>query len=279
MLAGIGAVVMLIIVVIAMMMNKQDKAEPIAAVLTPVTTATPAPEAKPSTPPPSEPVKTEPVKPAPKVEPKPAEKKPVPSAPPGPVTMKPVPAKTPAKTPEKAPAKTAPAKPARTTPAPQPATPVPAAPPANAGAMATLTVKATPFAQALIIDGDTKGQNQSQFKVQLKPGKHTIKLTHTTAAAYETTVDLDAGEEHTITHDFAGNFGSISVTADPTWGEIYIDGDPQGKTTPFVVGNLRPKEYQVVLVRDGFTVEGGAQFVTVKPGQTVTVKFKMKKKK
>jgi tRNA A-37 threonylcarbamoyl transferase component Bud32 len=272
MLAGIGVLVVLIIAVVVMLMNKKgddaSKSQPVATNVPPVTAPVTPPVSEPTktTPAPSEPTKTPPV-----VTSKPTTK---PSVLTSPVPMKPAPEK-PApekKTPEKkAPTKT------QTPPAPVPA-PAPKEDP-KSNAMATLIVKATPFAATLTVDGDNKGANQSQFKLSLKPGKHTVRMTHTTGAPYETTVNLEPGDEQTVTHDFTGNFGSISVSADPTWGEIYLDGDPQGKTTPFVISNLRPKEYQVVLVRDGYTVEGGAQFVTVKPGQTVNVKFKLKQKK
>ncbi len=276
MLAGIGVLVVLIIAVAVMMMNKQgddaSKSQPVATNVSPVTAPVTPPVSEPAK---TEPTHTEPGKTPPVVTSKPTTK---PSVLTSPVPMKPAPE---TKTPEKkTPEKKMPEKPAPTktqTPPPAPA-PAPKEEP-KSNAMATLIVKATPFASTLTVDGDTKGANQSQFKLSLKPGKHTVRMTHTTGAPYETTVNLDAGDEQTITHDFTGTFGSINVSADPTWGEIYLDGDPQGKTTPFVISNLRPKEYQVVLVRDGYTVEGGAQFVTVKPGQTVNVKFKLKQKK
>jgi serine/threonine protein kinase len=272
-LAGIGVLVVLIIAVVVMLMNKKgddaSKSQPVATNVPPATAPVTPPVSEPTktAPAPSEPTKTPPV-----VTPKPTTK---PSVLTSPVPMKPAPEKP---APEKkTPDKKAPTKTQTPPPAPVPA-PAPKEEP-KSNAMATLIVKATPFAATLTVDGDAKGANQSQFKLSLKPGKHTVRMTHTTGAPYETTVNLDAGDEQTVTHDFTGSFGSISVSADPTWGEIYLDGDPQGKTTPFVISNLRPKEYQVVLVRDGYTVDGGAQFVTVKPGQTVSVKFKLKQKK
>ena len=281
MLAGIGVLVLLIIGVVVMLLGRKGddagKSAPLATAVPPVGAPATPPASVPADRAPAKPAPAQPeaAKPAPKAE-QPAAK---PSVMTSPVPMKPVPEK---KTPEKKPAekaKTAPPThktPVQTPPAPAPA-PVKDEP--KAGAMATLIVKATPYAATLTVDGEAKGANQSQFKLTLKPGKHTIKMTHTTGAPFETSVTLDAGDEQTINHDFTGNFGSISVSAGPTWGEIYLDGDPQGKTTPYVIANLRPKEYQVVLVRDGYTVEGGAQFVTVKPGQTANVKFKLKQKK
>ena len=263
-LVGIGAIVALIAVVSFLLMRKPAESSSSAPASPPVASA-PAPV--PSTPP-SEPAKSAvavtpgghsaPVAPA-----APAKK-----AGTGPVAM--VSKSTPTPAPEKP--RTRETKSAAPTPTPAPA------PAPSGGGVATLTVKASPFASAILVDGEQKDANKGLYKLQLKPGRHTIRVTHPTAPAHEWKVELSAGEDQTLSHDFTSNFGTISITCEPTWGEIYLDGEAVGKTTPFELSNLRPKEYQVSLVRDGYKVEGGAQTVSVKPGQTVTVKFKLKKK-
>jgi hypothetical protein len=148
----------------------------------------------------------------------------------------------------------------------------------NAG-MATLSVTANPFA-ALAVDGDGKGVNQKQYRLQLKPGRHVVRLTHPSLGGHEWNVDLDAGQTKELSYDFlATSSGSISVTADGGWAEIYVDGDPVHHTTNYVIENVPVGKHEISLVREGFSVEGGAQTVNVKAGQQASASFKLKKKK
>ena len=93
-------------------------------------------------------------------------------------------------------------------------------------------------------------------------------------------MDLDAGESKSISHDFlAASAGTLSVSSSGGWAEIYIDGDPTGKTTPALIEGVLPGKRSVSLVRDGYTIEGGPQTVDVKAGQKASVQFKLKSKK
>ena len=162
------------------------------------------------------------------------------------------------------------------------ATPAPVveATPAPSGGMATLTVTVSPFAESFIVDGETKDRNKQTLRIQLKAGTHKIRVTHPSLGSKEFSVDLDAGESKSISHDFlAASAGTLSVSSSGGWAEIYIDGDPTGKTTPALIEGVLPGKRSVSLVRDGYTVEGGPQTVDVKAGQKASVQFKLKAKK
>ncbi len=160
---------------------------------------------------------------------------------------------------------------------PEPLTPT--TPPVS-NALATLTVTVTPFAEAFIVDGETKDRNKQTLRVQLKPGKHTVRVTHPSLGSKDFTVELDGGASKQLSHDFlAASAGTISVGSTGGWAEIYIDGDPTGKTTPALIEGLLPGKRSISLVRDGYTIEGGPQTVEVKAGQKVSVQFKLKQKK
>ncbi|MCC6652724.1 MAG: PEGA domain-containing protein, partial [Candidatus Eisenbacteria bacterium] len=73
--------------------------------------------------------------------------------------------------------------------------------------------------------------------------------------------------------------GSVNVTAQGGWAEIYVDGVSVQHTTPYVVTGLLPGKHEISVVREGFSVEGGAQSVTLKAGQQASVSFKLKAKK
>ena len=157
-----------------------------------------------------------------------------------------------------------------------PATPTVTAP---ASGDASVAVMVVPFA-SFFVDGEPKAQNAKSWRGTLKPGKHTVRVEHPTLGHMEWTEDLKAGDAKTFAHDFiAASSGSISVTSEGGWAEIYLDGDRVGHPTPWVITGILPGKHEISLVREGFTVDGGAKTVTVKAGQETSVSFKVKQKK
>ena len=144
---------------------------------------------------------------------------------------------------------------------------------------ATIVVSASPYANFLV-DGESKAQNAKTWSGTLKPGNHMIRIEHPKLGNHEWPVTLAAGEQKELSYDFlATSSGSISVSSEGGWAEIYLDGDKTGKTTPFVLTGVLPGKHEVVLVREGYSVAGGANTVTVKAGQQVGVSFKLKPNK
>jgi serine/threonine-protein kinase len=162
--------------------------------------------------------------------------------------------------------------------APAPGGPSPT-PPATSGGNATLHVKVTPFAASFMIDGKEVDANKSQFTATVKPGAHVVTVKHPTLGTQEWNVDLAANDTRSLSHDFAARTGSISVRAEPTWGDIYLDGVRIGQTTPWEIKSVLPGKHQVTVVREGWTIEGGAQQVELGPGESRTVGFKLKPRK
>ena len=144
---------------------------------------------------------------------------------------------------------------------------------------ATIVVSASPYANFLV-DGESKAQNAKTWSGTLKPGDHMIRIEHPKLGNHEWPVTLAAGEQKELSYDFlATSSGSISVSSEGGWAEIYLDGDKTGKTTPFVLTGVLPGKHEVALVREGYSVAGGANTVTVKAGQQVGVSFKLKPSK
>ena len=151
--------------------------------------------------------------------------------------------------------------------------------PAPEAGDATVIVTATPFAN-FIVDGQPKTQNAKSWRGKLAAGKHTIRVEHPTLGHMEWPVELEAGEAKELSYDFvATSSGSINVTAEGGWAEIYLDGDKIGHPTPWVITGVLPGKHEISLVREGFSVDGGAKTVTVKAGQEAKVTFKLKAKK
>jgi len=150
---------------------------------------------------------------------------------------------------------------------------------AAAGGEATVIVTAAPFAN-FFVDGAAKTQNAKTWRGKLPAGKHTIRVEHPTLGKHEWPVELEAGETKELEYDFlATSAGSISVTSEGGWAEIYLNGDKIGHPTPWVITGVLPGKHEISLVREGYTVDGGAKTVTVKAGQEAKVSFKLKAKK
>ena len=144
---------------------------------------------------------------------------------------------------------------------------------------ATVIVTASPFAN-FTVDGQAKTQNAKSWRGKLAPGKHTVVVEHPTLGKQEWSLDLAAGETKELSYDFlAAAAGTINVTAEGGWAEIYLDGDKIGHPTPWVITGVLPGKHEISLVREGWTVDGGAKTVTVKAGQEAKVSFKVKAKK
>jgi serine/threonine-protein kinase len=144
---------------------------------------------------------------------------------------------------------------------------------------AAVTVTASPYA-TFLVNGESKAQNTKSWSGTLKPGSYTIRVEHPTLGNHEWAVTLGAGDKKELSYDFlAASSGSIAVSTEGGWAEIYLDGDKIGHTTPYVITGVPPGRHEVAVVRDGFNVAGGASTVSVKAGQEVSVTFKLKAKK
>ena len=54
---------------------------------------------------------------------------------------------------------------------------------------------------------------------------------------------------------------------------------PVDLTSPWEITPVPPGKHEISLVREGWTVDGGAQTTDVRIGETRTLKFKLKRRK
>jgi hypothetical protein len=166
---------------------------------------------------------------------------------------------------------------AAATPPVQPPAPVEAPASASGATTATILVKVEPYADFYVDDRRLDG-NKKQFRATVSPGTHKVMVSHPTLGNREWSVTLAGGQTRELAYDFTSLAGSITVTSDPTWGDIYVDGVRVGHTTPWTISPVPPGEHDITIVREGYVVEGGAQRVNVKLRDNITLKFRLKKK-
>jgi serine/threonine protein kinase len=149
------------------------------------------------------------------------------------------------------------------------------------GAMGTLVIRANPWATYYVDDEPVGTPNSMTSRIQVRPGVHNVRAVNPNfdPKVWEG-VRVEPGATVTIRHDFPANGpGRLRVPAPgTTWAYIIIDGSNTGKTTPWEFADIKPGPHIVMLQRDGYEVDGGAQNVTVVGGETSVAQFQLRPK-
>jgi hypothetical protein len=147
------------------------------------------------------------------------------------------------------------------------------------GVMGTLIVKVIPYA-TFYVNGKLVGQpNVVSTTVSLKPGVYTVRAEHPSfPAKVWNNVRIEPSGTTNLSNDFLHiAAGTLRVTSPDGWAYVWLDNKPTGKTTPVELNDLKPGVYTVTLVKEGFTVQGGARQVTIKDGSVSSLEFHLVK--
>jgi hypothetical protein len=146
---------------------------------------------------------------------------------------------------------------------------------ASPAATGKLEIKARPYA-SFYVDGKLEKANVALVRITVKAGKHDVQAVHPAFPPKEWKgVQVGPNATVSLSYDFPG---SIRVTSGGTWAHVHLDGKDMKKATPCVLEGIRPGKHTVTVVREAFTVEGGPKTVTVGPGETVPLEFKLQSK-
>ena len=145
------------------------------------------------------------------------------------------------------------------------------------GATGTLVMSIRPYG-SVYVNGKAQGQpNVVTTQASLKPGAYTVRAEHPSLGTKEwRNVWVEPNGTTNLAHDFMKvDEGTLKVSSPGGWAYVWLDNKNTGKTTPAEIGGLKPGSYSVTLVREGFTVQGGAKRVTIKDGVITNVEFKL----
>jgi len=148
------------------------------------------------------------------------------------------------------------------------------------GATGKLVMSVKPYA-TFYVNGRPQGQpNVVTAQASLKPGVYDVRAEHPSLGSREwKSVWVEPGATVTLSHDFMHVAeGTLKVSSPGGWAYVWLDNQSTGKTTPVQISGLKPGEYTVTLIREGFTVAGGARRVTIKDGTVTNVEFKLVQK-
>lgn len=134
-----------------------------------------------------------------------------------------------------------------------------------------LEVNSTPTGADIWLNGVSTGQVTSHLFSNLPTGQHAITLTLSGYLDWDTTVTLVGGDTATInaTLQAEGATGAIQVNSTPTGAWIWLDGDSTGFQTDYLLTDLAPGSYTVLLRLEGY--EDYTETVTVTADDTAQV--------
>lgn len=85
---------------------------------------------------------------------------------------------------------------------------------------------------SIFVDGEIKMKDTNiPFSTELKYGKHTLKAVHPKLGTWEKVVNIDDKGNYDYVIDFNSDF-EVTVTSEPNFCEIFVDGQSTGKYTP-----------------------------------------------
>lgn len=123
-------------------------------------------------------------------------------------------------------------------------------------ATSTLVLKAEPEG-TIFIGNRQVGSGNSAVNSEIASGRHTIRFVHPQFGEKITTVDLSPNQTKTLTCYFQQKvtIQSLNKAGDAFWGNIFINGENTGRTTPTDM-MLGPGTYRITVRKTGFkTVE------------------------
>ena len=139
----------------------------------------------------------------------------------------------------------------------------------------TVSISSSPSGANVYLDGSFRGTT-TQIISGLTPGAYFVELTKPGYQDYTGTVRAYPNQvtsiSPTLVSEQSPTTGALSVTSNPSYAAVYMDGDYQGQTapgTPLVISAVSAGSHTVTVRLSGY--EDSVSTVTVNSGQTTTV--------
>ncbi|WFN33774.1 PEGA domain-containing protein [Methanogenium sp. S4BF] len=139
----------------------------------------------------------------------------------------------------------------------------------------TLSVSSSPSNANIYLDGSYKGTTPRTIG-GLSQGAHTLEITMPGYQEWTNTVQIHSNQVSYVTATLAADpqttTGSISVTSNPSYASVYIDGVYYGTTNPgqaLMANSIAAGSHVVKVTLSGY--DDSVSTVTVNSGQTTTV--------
>ena len=120
----------------------------------------------------------------------------------------------------------------------------------------TLQVDSSPSEAEVYIDGVKKGTTPLEIN-DLIIGKHFVEVRKENYAKWSKEIneedEMDSGGNKTIVFEanLSPSVASITINSIPDGAKVIINGEEKG-VTPFVMDNVEPGSYQILVIKDGY---------------------------
>jgi TolB-like protein len=108
-----------------------------------------------------------------------------------------------------------------------------------------LTITSTPDQAMVVIDGIE--YSPTYFNETIAPGKHTVVLSKPLYYSVVKEIELEPGVLHEVNLNLKPNFGSISISSDPSGARIMLNDRQEVESTPYTVALVQSGEYELIL--------------------------------
>lgn len=151
-------------------------------------------------------------------------------------------------------------------------------PPEPVGIVATPVISGPGILEARVSPGASlyfQGRlaPSNPYEVTETPGKYVVVAEHPQWGRWPKNVILESGKRTEVEFDFNRTF-QVTVSADPTWGEIFVDGVSTGRYTPAVL-TLHPGKRIIEVRRDGYVSSRGAVEMILDDQSSAPVHFEL----
>ena len=145
----------------------------------------------------------------------------------------------------------------------------------------SLNVLVTPRG-SIYIDGDLKKKDTDvQYEIDLSVGTHQVKAVHPTLGTWEKKVEIEPDRLQDIPIDFNKYVTLTVLSLDPSGkavsGEIYIDNNSTGQTTPKQL-KLRIGKHAIEVQREGYVLDDGEKVINLDDDVKEPLKFTLRKR-
>ncbi|WP_251954798.1 PEGA domain-containing protein [Salinibacter ruber] len=124
-----------------------------------------------------------------------------------------------------------------------------------------LVIEAQPDSARIVIDGQMRGRGRAE--ATLSPGTYGVAVRAGGHVPVDTTAEVSAGEETTLSASLQRASGQLLVTTEPDSARVEIDGQRAGRAP--VIRDLPAGEHEVRAVAEGYTSQ--RRSVTVAAGE------------
>ncbi|MFK7849002.1 MAG: PEGA domain-containing protein, partial [Rhodothermales bacterium] len=111
------------------------------------------------------------------------------------------------------------------------------------------------------------------YETSLDAGTYVISAVHPALGKWDKRVTVAPGASQDILFNFNREI-NVTIISDPINAEIFIDGSSTARYTPSQI-KLRPGNHTILVKKDGFTLENGAQDIVLENELSSPVAFKL----